>query len=226
MDGLRFDALSKTLGRRSSRRTALGRLGGGGLGVVLAAALGGRALAQDGTPAAGALPEGLCLYPFSVAVRQGPDAGLTYDGTLALVVGPDGAVDQGSFQTTDGQQMTVVGQVTGRAVNLQFATGDGHYLFGAGTAEKAIAAGECAAGQIGGPLVGPGEGDTGDWATADLGTLTTTKRSGTCKACLQSCRRCFFGCIGDPPDAGVCRDTCIQFGDAGYGGCDPSDFGG
>jgi hypothetical protein len=202
------------------------RLGGGGLGAVLLGSLGGRtAVAQGGTPAAGALPSGLCLFPFAVAVRQGPDAGTTYEGALALVVGSDGAVDQGSFQTADGQQMTVVGQVTGRAVNLQFATSDGKHLYGVGTAEKTLAAGECAAGHIGGPLVGPGEGDTGDWATVDLTTAIATKRSGTCKACLQSCRNCFFGCISGPPDPGACRDACIQFGDAGYGGCQPSDFG-
>jgi hypothetical protein len=76
----------------------------------------------------------------------------------------------------------------------------------------------------------------GGTAAAVLATASLTKvsaqetvpfagtRSAQCKTCLQSCRRCFgFGCI-EPPPAGACREACLAFNEAGFGGCTPEDF--
>jgi hypothetical protein len=224
MDGTRFDTISRTLAGRVSRRRAVGGAAGGGLAAALVGVGGGRGVARaaQGTPESeegtGTLSAGLCLMPFEAAIRQGPNAGETYLGLLALDVSSDGAIDQGVFVTTEGDDLAVVGQATGRAISLMITVEDGRFLYGVGTAEQPVVACD---GQMGGPLVGPEGGDTGDWAVVDLGaTALAGQRSNICRSCLQRCRStCFFGCISGPPPAGACQEACLAFG-----GCTPDDF--
>lgn len=222
MDVQRFDGFSRALAGRLSRRTVLRRAGQGGLAAALVAGFGGKDaaahtgnLAAQGQDLTEAL-DGVCLLPFEITVRQGPNEGQEYVGALALKVAADGAIDEGFFATVDGDGFAVVGQATGRAVSLLITFADGQYLYGVGAAEQAVAA---CAGEMGGPLVGPERGDLGDWAVVDVAAQAAGRRSQICKGCLQSCRNCFGFCI-DPPDAGACRQACLDFGS-----CGPGDFG-
>ena len=170
MDTHRFDALSKALAGRSSRRTALRRIGGGGLAAALVTISGRSAAAQDATPAggvtsAGELPAGVCAIPFEATVRQGASAGQEYSGLLIVKVEDDGSL-AGDLIPHGAAPISVVGQATGRAVNLMFTVADGQYVFGVGTAEQPLVGAECG-GTMGGPFVGPQAGDAGDWLTCN-----------------------------------------------------------
>jgi hypothetical protein len=153
------------LAHRSSRRTALRRAGAGGVAAALLGVAGGRvAAAQDATPAAAEEGGHICIAPFEATVRQGPDTGTSYVGTLALGISPSGAIDEGVMVLEDGTSISVVGQADGHAVNLLFTVAEGQYLFGVGTAEANLD--DChgaLAGTMGGPFVGPQPGESGDW---------------------------------------------------------------
>src|SRR4051812_22800402 len=89
MDAGRFDALSRSIAARSSRRNALKGLGGAGLSGGLLATFGLRSVrAANGDP---------CSYGFSAVVAAGPDEETTYEGELSFTIGPDGAIDEGSL---------------------------------------------------------------------------------------------------------------------------------
>src|SRR5690349_3613806 len=134
MDGSRFDAFARVLAAPVTRRGALRRLAAGGLATGFAAAAAPHAaFAQGATPASPTAGTQTCVLPFEAAVRRGPDAGLALDGLLALAIGPTGAVDHGVLVRPDGTQAAVVGQVTGRAVNLLFTLADGRAIYGVGT---------------------------------------------------------------------------------------------
>ena len=158
-----------------SRRLLLQRLGLAAGGGVALAALGplGSASAihaqteeDDGVGDAGPrlLANGSVrlLVPFEIAVRQGPNAGLLLEGGLALTIAPSGAIDEGSFTLDDGSVIAVVGQTTGRALNLIFDLRERGLAYGVGTA---VFDPRQATGPMGGPFVGPAAGDLGDWAT-------------------------------------------------------------
>ena len=114
--------------------------------------------------------------PLALTVRQGPSAGLHLEGLLALRITESGAIDRGVFvPIQDGQPgdpIGVVGQSTGRAVNLLFQLPAGP-VYGIGTAIDDL---RRAAGlfdpntgtmsqpfPLGGSFVGPQDGDQGDW---------------------------------------------------------------
>jgi len=135
---------------------------------------------------------------------------------LELKISDDGTIEEGYFATADGDDFPVVGQATGRSIGLLITLADGESFYGVGVGEEEITA---CAGAMGGPLVGPEPDDLGDWAVLDLPVETAARRSRACKGCLQSCRGCFgFLCV-EPPEAGVCRDACMQFGS-----CTDDDF--
>jgi hypothetical protein len=102
-----------------------------------------------------------CEFEFDAAVYQGPSAGLALIGTLQFDLDAMGGLS-GSFALEDGNEVLVVGQVTGRAVNLLFDLGDERYIFGAGTSLNNVRDEDCG-GALGGSLVGPEPGDSGDW---------------------------------------------------------------
>jgi hypothetical protein len=100
-----------------------------------------------------------CTMNFEATVRQGPDAGTAYTGTLKLTSGANGSLS-GVLTQQNGGQVQVAGQANGRAINLIVDLGGGKHLFGVGTLENDFS--QCK-GAVGGPLVGPQSGDTGDW---------------------------------------------------------------
>lgn len=157
--------------RATRRRILLRGLGAGGAAAVLGAVggLSHRAAAQDDN-------ETRVTLPFELSVRQGPSAGLTQQGILALAIAGDGAINRGVFvPVVDGQAgdaINVTGQTTGRAVNLLFQLPAGA-VYGVGVAQDDL---RTAAGlfdvntgtlsrpfSMGGPFVGPQAGDSGDW---------------------------------------------------------------
>jgi hypothetical protein len=100
-------------------------------------------------------------------VHLGPDAGLSLSGDLILAADRTGTVI-GQLVHTDGTIISITGQATGRALNLIFDLGERGLVFGVGTGQQPISA---CSGVIGGPLVGPRSGDSGDWAvTRQAGT--------------------------------------------------------
>lgn len=170
----RFDTLAKALARGHDhhttlravpaavpRRQVLQQLAGGG---VMAAILAAAGLGE--TPAAAGAPAGIagkgqgCTVEFEATVRQGPSAGLVLKGALSLPVEPSGSINQGVFVLTNGTRLPLVGQATGRAINLLIQLPDGHRVYGVGTMETDL--GLCQ-GMLGGVFTGPLAGDLGDW---------------------------------------------------------------
>jgi hypothetical protein len=157
MDAKRFDRLSKTIASRSTRRAALTRLGLGGL----AGAAAGGGLARDVFAANG---DQACLLQFHAKTAVGSHKNKIYEGQLTLVIGADGAIDSGSFDDGSGDQPTVAGESSGRAVSfrIEYANGD-NFIFD-GTAAQDLA---LCRGRIDGTFNGPAESDLGTWrATA------------------------------------------------------------
>lgn len=101
---------------------------------------------------------------FEVDVVQGPDKGLALDGSLTLSLAPDGSLT-GTFTPEKGAAVQVVGQATGRAINLVFDLGKDKtaamkYIFGVGTAVNDL---KTCDGRVGGMFVGPQNEDSGYW---------------------------------------------------------------
>jgi hypothetical protein len=227
MDDRRFDVLTKVFGRGLTRRRAIGRLAGGGLAATALAAAGSRA------PSAAAAQEGTdqtCILPFEATVRQGPSAGQDFSGTLAIKIGASGEIETGVL-VHDGTGIPVVGQITGRAVNLLLTTGDGQYVFGVGTSEadlrlacpEIMAAGIYAeSGAMGGPFVGPQPLDAGDWliccCPSEANNFTCTRPQ--CPVCEDPGSvgggyvdpGCVSGCTNVGESADYCSDFCTLLG--------------
>jgi hypothetical protein len=180
MDPNRFDALTRRTAAASTRRDAIRAFAGGGLlaAIGLKAAPGIQEAAAQGT----------CSMQWTGNVRLGPDTGAMIvpgaaqpgelKGTMSLTLGGDGAIEQGQLTLPDGTTMTVVGQATGRALNLRLTDSSGRVLVAVGTGEQAISA---CSGRIDGSLTGPQSGDLGEWhavasggAAASTGGATTT----------------------------------------------------
>jgi hypothetical protein len=121
--------------------------------VVWGLVLGG---CDTGSATTGALTR--CTGHFEAAVDQGPDKGLTLAGELVVGVDANGGMTC-TLKPADGAEVVVVGQVTGRAINLALDLGGGTAMFGTGTLFNPIS--ECR-GTAGGPLVGPEAVATGD----------------------------------------------------------------
>src|SRR5690349_11946463 len=159
MDGNRFDALSRSMADRSSRRGALRRLGGGGIGAALLGITGMRAAAQDQDDD----EETTCRLVLVATVSVGPNKDKVYEGDLEMVIGDDGAIDEGTLTTDDGDEYELVGQATGRALNLRITIDEGQWLSLTGTGE--IDVDRCRGG-IDGTFGGPKTGDLGTWYAA------------------------------------------------------------
>jgi hypothetical protein len=154
MDANRFDAVSRAFADRTSRRRALRRLGGGGLAGGVLAAFGLRTVAAQGDEVR------TCRLAFDAIVAVGPNQGQAFRGELTLGIGPEGAIDDGTFATEEGDEHAAVGQATGRALDLRIALDDERALTLAGTGEREI---ELCRGRIAGLFAGPDEGDLGTW---------------------------------------------------------------
>jgi hypothetical protein len=208
VNGRRIDSLSRVLAARGTRRAALRQGGALALGAGVFGATGkARAMArhQETTEERPEVPaDAPCVIPFNAAVRQGPNAGTSFLGYLALITEESGKTT-GAFITDDEQTLGVSGQLDGQAVNLIFTTADDQAIFGVGT--SAVDLGMCHGAfytPMGGPLVGPGEGDLGDWAVitnydgvldgtvtvanGSIGATALARRSPMCRSCVQLCK--------------------------------------
>lgn len=176
MDSNRFDALSRSLADRSSRRGALRRLGGGGIGAALLGMTGMRAAAQDDQNDD---EDTTCRLVLVATFAVGPNKDKVYEGDLEMVIGDDGAIDEGTLTTKDGDEYELVGQATGRAINLRITIDDGQYLSLTGTSQQRVT--RCRGG-IDGTFGGPLTGDLGTWYAAqrkrDGGKATATSPAG------------------------------------------------
>ncbi|MCL4302995.1 MAG: hypothetical protein KJ077_45330 [Anaerolineae bacterium] len=100
-----------------------------------------------------------CTGDFEATVYQGPSAGLSLIGPLALEVDATGNLT-GALTTNNGTFVQVTGQAVGRSINLVFNLGEDKRIFGVGSLENDIR--DCT-GLSGGPFTGPEPGDSGDW---------------------------------------------------------------
>jgi hypothetical protein len=169
MDGIRFDAIARTLAGRAPR------------GARFRTFSTGSPAAAEATPSPAT---NACSVPFEAAVRRGPSLGLALVGVLGFDVDDAGGLT-GILVQADATTVPVVGQATGRAIALIFTLGEGRVLFGVGTAATDVRS--CPT-ILGGPLVGPAPGDTGDWGSF-IGSRPlrspTQEEINTCNACIQ-----------------------------------------
>ena len=122
MDPQQFDALSRTLAHASSRRQAMVRVGAAGLLAGLVTAFG-----RGRSEALPAVQGETCRLDILATVRLGPNATELMQtdvpgelrGELNFTLGPDGAIDAGRFLLDGGPEVPLVGQATGRAINLR-----------------------------------------------------------------------------------------------------------
>lgn len=155
MDQNRFDEFSRSLATRSTRRQAVRRAGAGGLLGGVAATLGLRAAeAQNGGV--------ICTSQFAAVVAVGPDLDTVYEGALTLEIGPEGAIDDGTFETIDGASYDLVGTATGRALDLRIELNSDQVLTLIGTGENDII---LCRGRVDGTFGGPQSEDLGTWTT-------------------------------------------------------------
>ena len=158
MDQKRIDEFSRSLAVRSSRRQAVRQAGAGGLLGGVAATLGLRTASAQGDSVN-------CTFPMTALVSVGPSLDTTLEGTLTLEIGPNGAIDDGTFETIDGGSFDVVGTATGRALDLRIELEDDQVLTLAGTGENDIV---LCRGQVDGTFGGPRNEDLGTWTTATI----------------------------------------------------------
>lgn len=147
---------------RTTRRQAMRQVGAGGVLGGIGAVLGVKSLQAQGAVQT-------CALPIYAEVYLGPWTGAVYQGTLNLDMNADGAIDSGSFDLIEGGSFPLVGQATGRGIDLRVDLGDEQILTLTGTAQEdfALCLGE-AAGSFGGPEMG----NLGTWITTGPGQLT------------------------------------------------------
>jgi hypothetical protein len=112
---------------------------------------------------AAAVPAGAqnCTLKNLIAtIRIGPDKGFTLSGSANLQIASSGSIS-GSLAQPNRAPGNVVGQANGRAINLVFSLADGRQVFSTGTLVNDI---RVCQGLMRGPVVGPRQGDIGDWA--------------------------------------------------------------
>jgi hypothetical protein len=177
MDGRQFDALSRTLANRTSRR---GALRAGGASAALAGFFGlgrGSVRAQDNDlggddfeqTETGIQPDGSCHLYFEANVRVGPSSEneetSKIAGLLTLRIGESGGIDDSSLELENGTIYPVIGQASGRSISIRISVGD-QILTAVGMSERNI---RSCAGESGGPTTGPVRGDLGDWIAYPVG---------------------------------------------------------
>jgi hypothetical protein len=210
VDADRFDQITRTLARQSSRRAAFRCASLAGLAAGIGALTSRSASAQESEPAA-------CVLQLHAETATGPNEDAVYDGVLALEISTDGSISKGTF-TAIGVTNEVTGQAIGKAISLRVDLGDGQALSLHGVSRREISL--CRR-EIRGIFGGPGIRDLGTWAasrgTAASDQITPTAGSGvepTPTQCPpQPCERnfqfdsttCECSC---PSSQIVCNDYC------------------
>jgi hypothetical protein len=168
MESDRFDVLTRSI---ASRRSFVAKAGGGGLGAALLAALGLREEAEAAST---------CLLDVRLFVRVGPSTGFPLIsnqtkngqlvGQLRLRISSKGDLGGSSFALPDGASFPVVGSVSSHLIGLRIALAQGRTLVLQGVDEGVVTS---CKGALDGGLVGPQEGDLGDWHASVVPTATT-----------------------------------------------------
>lgn len=91
-----------------------------------------------------------------------------------MQIGDGGAIDQGSFDTDDGTSHPLVGQATGRALNLRITMDQNSVLELNGTADIDLL---LCRGGASGTFGGPSDTDIGSWRTRTGGTSGSSSNS-------------------------------------------------
>ena len=132
------DGLTQALGLRLNRRW----FGAATLAGAVAAVLRGSGIhAQP--------EEKTCAFDLDATVVAGPNTGLSFQGSLTLPIGADGAIDEGEFVSANGLPSAVVGMATNRRLRLRIDLGDegvscaernsaAHSLWLPGRAERSV----------------------------------------------------------------------------------------
>ncbi len=101
-----------------------------------------------------------CVLGIAGTVSLGPDTGQTFQGTLTITIGQDGAIDSGTVQFTDGTTSPVVGQATGRSIRLRVGSDPTSVMTFVGSGVFPV---EQCTGDFSGSFAGPGVQDVGVW---------------------------------------------------------------
>ncbi|MGI8477116.1 MAG: hypothetical protein ACR2OO_12185 [Thermomicrobiales bacterium] len=160
MDEDRFDHLSRAIAIRSTRRQAIGQAGRGGMLAGVAAMFG------VGRRAAGAVADNdtsvtTCTLSIVAKVTVGKDKAASFDGDVTFEIGATGAIDSGRLKLKNGTTHDLVGQISGRAINLRVSVADGQFLSMTGDAQQDA---KLCRGGIDGTFGGPGAADLGTWS--------------------------------------------------------------
>ncbi len=108
-----------------------------------------------------------CTLQISATVELGPTAGQSFQGTLSITVGDDGAIDSGTLQFSDGTSVPVVGQATGRSLRLRAGSAPDTTITFIGSGVFPV---EQCSGDVTGAFAGPGLQTIGVWiATGSTG---------------------------------------------------------
>ena len=108
-----------------------------------------------------------CVLGIAGTVSLGPNQGQSFQGTLTLSVGQDGAIDSGTVQFQDGTTSPVVGQAIGRSIRLRVGTDPDSILTFVGSGMFPI---DQCNGDLSGAFAGPGIENVGVWvATGSTG---------------------------------------------------------
>lgn len=168
MDSKKFDSWTRTRAAASNRRTFLGLSLGAGVAAGISRVLPVSAQFGQG---------GTCTY--QISLTSSLTTGVTASGSLAVDIGQDGAIDTGSLTLTGQAPASVVGQATGRAIDLLVSLTDGTTLSLTGVGAENISG-------CGGPILGvmsnPDTGQVGTWQTQASGSGSSSGGSTTAPA--------------------------------------------
>jgi len=158
MEDDKFDHLSRTLAARADRRQALRAVGTGGALAAVAGAFG----FGSRNAAANAITDPVdCKLPFLSKVATGKNKGKRFDGDLKITIEANGAIDAGQLTASDGKTYDVVGQATGRTLNLRIKITNDTFRSLIGTGVQDITA---CKGRVDGTFGGWAEDDLGVWS--------------------------------------------------------------
>jgi hypothetical protein len=101
-----------------------------------------------------------CVLGIAGTVSLGPNTGQSFQGTLTISIGQDGAIDTGTAEFSDGTSSPVVGQATGRSIRLRVGTDPASVMTFVGSG--VFPADQCT-GDFSGAFAGPGVQNVGVW---------------------------------------------------------------
>jgi len=101
-----------------------------------------------------------CVLGIAGTVSLGPNTGQSFQGTLTISLGQDGAIDTGTVQFTDGTTSPVVGQATGRSIRLRVGSDPATAMTFVGSGVFPV---DQCTGDFSGAFAGPGVQNVGVW---------------------------------------------------------------